>query len=363
MESYRVAFIGAGGIARAHAFAMAALPYYYDGTPSLVREAVVSARPESRQRFAETYGFAEALPLDALVSRDDIDTVFILGPNELHAAHLEQTLKMKNLRCVYLEKPICASKQEEEHVARLEKNLLQGIYIQAGFQFLQMSNVRRALRLWKEEDFGTPIHFQARYLHSGYLDSQYRKKRHSRLKPIPAGGAMADLGSHALSFLVAFLGENLDVMAARQSGHFNDVPTGSDLCTTALIRDGKSGAHGTVGASRISAGAGDQLELEIMCTKCSLRLSTLRPDSLEFFPGKGSGEWHTLHCGNDFLPVTQFPARSVPAGWLRSLIHAHNLFFGGTDATAVIPDLKHGLAVQRLVRQTAERLMETESRP
>ena len=359
MEAYRIAFIGAGGIARIHAFALAALPYYYDSVPELVQKAVISARPESRQRFADKYGFAETLQMDALVSRDDINTVFILSPNELHATHLEQTLEMKNIRCVYIEKPICAAKPEEEQVAGLEKNLSTSVHVQAGFQFLQMSNVRRALRLWKEEDFGTPIHFQARYLHSGYLDSGYRKKRRSRLKPIPGGGAMADLGSHALSFLVAFLGEHLDVMAAEQSGNFDDVPTASDLCTTVLIRDGKSGAKGTVVASRISAGAGDQLELEIMCTKCSIRLSTLRPDVLEFYPGKGSGEWQTLYCGNDFLPVTQFPARSVPAGWLRSLIHAHYLFFGGADASAVIPDLKHGLTVQRLVRQTAERLMET----
>lgn len=217
MKTYRVAFIGAGGIARAHAFGLTALQFYYDDAPAIIRKAVTSATPDSRTRFAERFGFADAVAIDDLWSQKDIDTVFILGPNDTHYPHFEHVLKMDSVRHIYLEKPICTSGEEELAIANRMKALSSDINVQAGFQFLQMANVRRALRLWSDVDFGAPIHFFARYLHSGYLDIGYREKRHSRLKPAPGGGAMADLGSHPLSFLAAFLGDGLDVIAAEKA--------------------------------------------------------------------------------------------------------------------------------------------------
>lgn len=362
MEEYRVAFVGAGGIARAHAFAIAALPYYYDETPVINRSVVTSAGQDSRNRFATQYEFSEAVKPEAIWKKTDINTVFILGPNACHYPHLASVLDNKGVHHIYIEKPICVSEDEEKHISKVIERLPEKMYIQAGFQFLQMPNVRRALRLWKETNFGTPIHFHARYLHSGYLNPDYRNRRSNRLKPAPAGGAIADLGSHTFSFLAAFLGEHLKVVAAEQSGAFDDVPAASDLCTSVLLRDEKSGASGTVVASRISAGAGDELELEIRCEKCSLRLSTLRPDVLEVFQNDSPGEWRTIRCGSDYLPITKFPSQPAPSGWLRSLIHAHYLFFGGTDGYAFIPDLRHGLTVQRLVRQTAEHLSESKKK-
>jgi len=38
------------------------------------------------------------------------------------------------------------------------------------------------------------------------------------------------------------------------------------------------------------------------------------------------------------------------------MIHAHYIFLNGNDPKSFIPDLKHGLAVQRLVRETADHL-------
>jgi len=35
------------------------------------------------------------------------------------------------------------------------------------------------------------------------------------------------------------------------------------------------------------------------------------------------------------------------------MIHAHYIFLTGNDSKSFVPDLKHGLAVQRLVRETA----------
>ena len=37
MQEITIGFLGAGGLARAHAFALTALPYYYDNVPAIRR--------------------------------------------------------------------------------------------------------------------------------------------------------------------------------------------------------------------------------------------------------------------------------------------------------------------------------------
>jgi len=266
---------------------------------------------------------------------------------------------MKSIKRIYIEKPICISKDEEHYISKSLATLPTGITIQAGFQFLQMATVRKALHMWRECNFGDLIHFQCRYLHSGYLRPEYRKNRLSRLKPCPVGGVLADLGSHLFSFILAFLGEGIQIITAEQSGRFSDVPVESDLCTIVFLKDSKNGAIGTIATSRISAGAGEVLDLEFRCTNGSLRLSTNQPDVLEIFSMNGRNEWKTIYCGSDFMNTSKFPSQHVSPGWLRSLIHAHYLFFGGKDILAKIPDLGHALAVQRLINSAAEKLLAT----
>ena len=60
--------------------------------------------------------------------------------------------------------------------------------------------------------------------------------------------------------------------------------------------------------------------------------------------------------GSDFKPFSSFPSAHVPPGWLRSMIHAHYVFLKGNDHNEFVPDIEHGLTVQRLVTHTAEHL-------
>jgi predicted dehydrogenase len=351
---HRVAFLGAGGIARAHAFALGALPYYYPEGPRGRKLAVASATAESRWAFADRFGFAEALSPEDLWARDDLEALYILTPNEWHAPHLRRALAMEGLERIYLEKPICVTRAEARELEALAADLPAGRTVQVGFQYLQMAPVRRALQLWHAGEVGAPIHFHARYLHSGYLDPAYREERRSRLTA--ENGAIVDLGPHAISLLVAFLGNALRVVDARQSGSFPDVPPASDLCTTVLLEEEASGAVGTLLASRISAGAGDLLELELRATRGALRISTEQPDVLWLYRRGAPEGWRELYCGSDYAPATTFPGGRFPAGWLRSLIHAHYLFLGGEDPQATVPDLRHGLAVQRALLCIQEHL-------
>jgi len=350
-----IGFIGAGGIARAHAFSLNALKYYYNDAAEVNCVSVTSSRPESRESFAQNYGFSRAEAIEDFVRSEDIDTVLILGPNKVHYEHLSLAMGMPNVKRIYLEKPVCSTMEEEEKMKSLIKNNIKGIQIQVGFQYLLTSSVREALSFWKSGKLGKPIHFDLKYYHGDYLQQSYREKRKTRLTPAPDGGAMADLGSHGISLLMAFFSEDLKILNALQAGSFEDVPNNSDLFSSLSLIDPGSKAVGNMSASRISSGTGDLIQLEIYAENGTLKYSSHQVDYFEFYLEE-SGQWTRQPVGSNYKPVSSFPSGHVPPGWLRAMVHAHYLFLGGKDERSFIPDLQHGLSVQRVVRETADYL-------
>jgi predicted dehydrogenase len=349
-----VGFIGAGGIARSHAYSLNSLKYFYNSVPDIELATVCSLSRESRESFANRFGFDKSVDLEEFVADKRINTIYILGPNKVHYEHLKAVIGMSAIKRIYLEKPVCSNVDEEISVARLVKEH-PDIKIQVGFQYLFSSAVREALLFWKSCILGKPIHFDLKYYHGDYLQKEYRDKRVSRLTPSPDGGAMADLGSHAISLMLAFMGNNLKITGASQAGNFEDVRVDSDLFSIISVFDKTSGAVGSLSASRISSGTGDTLSFEFYGEKGALRYSTTNPDYYEYFL-EATGVWNKQMTGSSYKPVASFPSAHVPSGWLRSMIHAHYVFLTDSHDEQDIPDIEHGLAVQRLVTQTAEHL-------
>jgi len=353
-EKVVVGFIGSGGIARSHAYSLNSLRYFYNDVPGIELRSVCSATEASRMKFATQYGFLNSAGLDDLITDKTINTVFILGPNKVHYEHLKKAIGMSAIRRIYIEKPVCSNSDEEEGIASLIKEHPQ-INIQVGFQFLLGATIIEMLRLWKSGIPGKPIHFDLKYYHGDYLRKDYRDNRQSRLTAAPDGGAMADLGSHSLSLLIALLGDKLRITSALQGGSFHDVREDSDLFSLVSVKDDATGAVGTVAASRISSGTGDTFSLELYAEKGAIRYSTASPDYFEFYR-EGEGIWNRMIAGSNFKPSSSFPSQHVPPGWLRSMIHAHYVFLTGNSNGDFVPDIRHGLAVQSLVTQTAEHL-------
>jgi predicted dehydrogenase len=358
MDQYKpaIGFLGSGGIARSHAYSLNSLKFFYNDAPLIRLEAVCSATNESRTAFAKQFGFARACDFNEFLSIDEINTVFILGPNKVHFEHLQAALQMRSVRKIYLEKPVCSNAEEEKAIRDILRSHPE-VKIQVGFQFLFSSSIRSMLGLWRSGKIGKPVHFDLKYYHSDYLKKEYRDRRQTRLTPAPDGGAMADLGSHSISMLIAFLGNRLKITAALQGGHFDDVINESDLFSLISVYDELSGAVGTIAASRISSGMGDHFSAEFYGMKGAMRYSSKLPDSFEFY-SDDSGAWSTIMAGSSFRPASTFPSAHVPAGWLRSMIHAHYVFLTGNDQNECVPDIIHGLEVQRLVTETAVHLRE-----
>lgn len=353
-EKAVIGFIGAGGIARSHVFSLNSLKYFYDDAPEIDMAAVCSSTKQSRESFAWRFGFTSSYRLEEFLNDEKINTVFILGPNELHFKHFKAVLGMKSVKRIYLEKPVCSDREEEKGIKQ-SVDSHPDVRIQVGFQYLYSAAVREALMLWRSGILGTPIHFDLKYYHSDYLKKAYRDKRTSRLTPAPDGGAMADLGSHIISILIAFIGDKLRITGASQSGYFDDVPMASDLFSQISLFDEKSHAAGILSASRISSGTADNLSFEIFATGGALRYSSTTPDFFEYYTEE-SGCWFKKMTGSNYRPVSTFPSVHVPGGWHRSLIHAHYVFLTNYSSEIIVPDIRHGLAVQSLLFETAEHL-------
>ena len=353
MDNIRIGFLGTGGIAHSHAYALDALKYYYPDAPSIEKAVAASPTPAHREAFAQRFSFESALDPEAVFDWNDLDALYILGPNDTHTPQLVRAIAQRNLKRIYIEKPIAVSAKELNALEMINASD-HGKFIMVGFEYLQKAPLRKALAQWRTGVFGEPIHFHTEYLHSGYLDPQYRQKKQNRFEPIPANGAMVDLGSHGLSLLTAFLGDNLKIKSALASGHFKDVPPESDLCTTVLLEEATSGAAGTLVASRVSAGTGDRMAFELRGTRGALLFDTGRPDCYEtYLPDEG---WQRHDVNSDYSSALTSSSKYIPAGWLRALVHNHYLFLGGDPGISFIPDLSHGIRVQQLILEIAEAL-------
>jgi len=354
----RVGFLGAGGIAQSHAYALDALKYYYKDVSPIEKVIVASPTPSSREAFAKRFGFQEAVPPEEIWGRDDVNTLYIAGPNDTHTPQLLKAAAMHGIERIYLEKPIAISQYEIDQLEALNASN-HGKFIMIGFQFLQKSPIRKAMHHWRSGVFGDLVHFRVEYLHSSYLDPAYRAKREERLLPIPLQGAAVDLGSHALSLLTAFLGDHLVVRDAAASGFMEDVPENSDLCTTVLLEEPTTRAVGTMVASRVSAGTGDMMRIELWGRRGTILFDTTHPDVYRsFLPEEG---WVTHHVNSDYMPESKFPSDYTPSGWLRALVHNHYLFLGADPGISFIPDLTHGIIVQRLLQDIAEHIITNQS--
>jgi len=358
MSKNHILFLGYGSIAKAHAYAINALPYYYNDL-QVSAHCIAGRNLSNASQFAKQYGFKNSCSIDEISSLDTIDTVFILGPNKVHIPHLKLALGMKNVTKIYIEKPLFCNNDEEIYIKNLIDKEPSNIQIQVGFQFLQSNQARRALQVLKQNDFGDLIHFRAQYLRCGYLDSNYRNSRGDRLKPTPEGGAVADLGSHVFSLLIALIGNQLEVLHAAQSKTFPNIHPLSDLCTQIMLKHKVSGAIGNITASRISAGSDDALEVELRFSNGALRFSSTEADMLQVYHPKQEAHWTSEHCGNDYAPHSQFPQQGIASGWLRALVHAHYVFLTQDDKEAFIPNLQHGLHVQQLINNTANILQQS----
>jgi len=192
MKKIRVALIGAGYISDYHARGLQTIPDVEIAT-------VVGMPIEAAEEFAQKYNIKEVTTdASSLVNREDIDAVLISTPNKFHAPYAIEF--MNNGKDVFVEKPMAMNPAEGEAVINAAQK-----------------NDRIVLvgHMWR---FDEEAQFVKKVVDSGKLGKIVKTKGYGihenwgpggwfTQKEIAGGGALADMGVHAIDTVRYILGD------------------------------------------------------------------------------------------------------------------------------------------------------------
>ena len=188
----RVALTGTGFIARAHARASR-------NTPGAELVTVVNHRPESMQAFASEFGIPRQYPdVDALLVDGDVDALVVGTPNYLHAPQTIAALEAGVH--VMVEKPMAMDAAEAEAMmAASEKS---GALLMVAHCWRFDPEVRWLRRQVEARRLGTIVRTRGYGVHVHWGPAGwFAQKRYA------GGGALADMGIHALDTARFLLGD------------------------------------------------------------------------------------------------------------------------------------------------------------
>lgn len=362
VKKVNVGIIGFGFIGKVHAYGYVNLPFFYDPPPveaSLV--GVCTSRPETAEKARCLLGFKfSTTDYRRITENPGIDIVHICTPNAYHRDELLSAIA--HGKHIYCEKPLAASAAEAEEIVEALHNY-RGIH-QMTFQNRFFPATMRAKELVDEGFLGEVLSFRAMYLHGGSADP------HAPLKwkldrELAGGGVLYDLGSHILDLIRHLVGEFDEVLCENKIAFFERpsaedparrVPVQAEDLALMMVRT-RSGALGTVEATKIATGSQDELRFEIHGTRGALRFNGMEPNWLEAYdataPAGASGGrqgWLRIDTVQRYPKPAGFPGPKFSIGWIRShMACLHNFLCGVADGRPVQPDLREGARLQRIM--------------
>jgi predicted dehydrogenase len=360
--TYHVGILGFGMIGKVHAYCHLNLPLFYDPVPLATKVThIVTSRFATAEKGRQMVG-AEVAATDYrdVTENRAVDIVHVCTPNHLHKDALLSAIR--NQKHIYCDKPLVATMAEAEEV-RAALADYHGI-AQMTFQNRFFPATLRAKRLVEEGALGEVLEFRAVYLHGGSADP--RAALRWKLSAAAGGGVIADLAAHVLDLLDHLIGPFQNVMAATKIA-WPERPSAADPQTRVkvdaedcvmLLARMRSGALGTIEATKIASGMEDELRLEIHGSRGAIRFNGMDPHHLEFHdasapdcPWGGLRGWTRIDTGQRYLPpASVFPSPKAATGWLRShQACLANFLQCIAENRPADPGLEQGIRVQHLM--------------
>jgi len=374
-KTLNVALIGGGLMGKAHAMAYTAMPMYFWPAPAIPhRKVVVDITDEAAQEARDRFGFDEAsTDWKEIVNRPDIDIVDICTPNDAHAEIAIEALKAgKHVIC---EKPLASTL--EESVAMAEAARASNGTTMVAFNYRRTPAVALAKKFIDEGKIGDVINFRGTYLQDwsadpdGPLSWRFQKK-------IAGSGAIGDIGTHVVDLAHHLVGP-IDKVQAITSTYVKTRPIqqgGVDKLgasekspdaeraevdvddeVVSMVRF-KSGAVGSIEASRNAWGRNNFITLEIHGTKGSILFNYERRDELQVMfaddPGDARG-FRTIYTGPAH-PYGEglWPVSGMGIGYSEiKIIECYDFCKAIMDGTQPSPNFEEAL----LTEQVAEALI------
>jgi len=297
-ETLNIAMIGGGFMGKAHAMAYATMPMFFWPAPALpCRKVLADVSADLAADGATRFGFEESTAdWKEAVTRDDIDAVDIVTPNDSHAEIAIAALEAgKHVLC---EKPLARSGAEARTM--LDAARRAGTVTMVAFNYRRTPAVALAKKYIEEGRIGQILNFRGTYLQdwsadpSGPLSWRFQKE-------IAGAGTVGDIGTHVLDFARYLVGEIVAVNAMvhtyieerpLQSGGLDKLgasdksgggPRGAvdvDDEMVAMLRF-ENGAVGSIEATRNAYGRNNFLTFEVHGSEGSIAFNYERLDELQ----------------------------------------------------------------------------------
>lgn len=305
----RIGLIGTGFMGKAHVFGFATAQKVFDLPYRLELHTVADVTEEAAARAARDLGFAHhSTDWRELVATPEIDVIDITAPNALHKEMALAAIAAG--KHVYCEKPLAPRAAEAREMA--DAAAAKAVKTQVGFNYLCNPMLRLAREMIAAGELGEIRGYRGLHAEDYMADAAGPWTfRHD-----PAGGgALADIGSHALATAEFLLGPISEVMGdcITMIGERPDGKGGSRAVTVddvgrAFLRF-ENGAQGSVEGNWIATGRKMQHDFEVYGTKGALAFSQERFNELHFYStadAPGRRGFRRIEAAPDHPPYGRF---------------------------------------------------------
>ena len=350
-KTIKVGLIGAGLAGQAHAFgyrnAMMSV-----STPISVELALIA---DPNLALAETtaarYGFARATAdVDELLA-SDVDAVSVALPNYLHARLLPKVIASG--KHVFTEKPIGRTPAESAELEALAaaSPAITGV----GFSFRRLPGLA-AIRAAVREGLIGEVHTARAWYYADYAADPAGALSWRFSQEEAGGGALLDIGAHAIDALQYVAGDISEVTSANLRtviterakpvagaighGAATSTDTGpvtnDDVAMLSVVLD--NGAIGQVALSRIAWGTPNSLGVEVYGTLGHVRFDSMSSGEFQIFTTGAEPTWNgarrviTSPDHPYFTDVAAMPGGGVGTGYGEAFTAEIQEFLRAIDA-------------------------------
>jgi len=305
----RVGLIGSGFMGKTHVFGFAAAARVFDLPYEVELSTIADVTLAQAESARAALGFQRATDdWKNLVADPDIDLVDITAPNALHKEMALAAIAAG--KHVYCEKPLAPLAAHALEMAEAAEKA--GIKTQVGFNYLCNPMIALAKEMIANGELGDIRGYRGLHAEDYMADSDGPFTfRHD-----PAGGgALADIGSHALAtaeFLLGpiskVMGDCATMISSRPDGKGGTRTVETDDVGRAFLRF-ENGATGSIEGNWIATGRKMQHDFEVYGTKGALAFSQERFNELHFYSAadvRGRQGFRRIEAGPDHAPYGRF---------------------------------------------------------
>lgn len=300
MKTIKLAIVGTGGMAHAHAGTLRKIKGC-----SLV--AVADVDRKRVETFAARFGITGIYhSQEELLEKVEVDAVINATSDAWHAPLTLEALSAG--RHVLCEKPLATCYADAKKMADSARR--RGLINMVNFSYRNSPAIQRARAMVARGDLGRPLHFEASYLQSWLSSLVWGEWRNNpswlwRLSTEHgSAGVLGDVGVHILDFAGYPLGDYAAINCKLAT--FDKAPGGRigkyrlDANDSAVLHaEMKNGALGVIHTSRWASGYQNSLRLRIFGDEGSLAIDLDKSEKqIEVCLGKDrhKAAWKTIDC-------------------------------------------------------------------